>query len=1820
MTAEDLGAPGSQTAEASNTVLVDNLPPTITIKNLAVDYKNNLASLAYSIPKVSSVEVSVFDKNDVLLSELVSGETQADGDHQVSYLISGEGERYFGITAQDRAKNTASAKTDLFSTSPDVFCLTNCQAVPATFTPNGQGHLDLTRISYQIAGGVPDYQVNLNVQNSTGGTVKTLVVNDPQGSGTYSFYWDGKNDAGQIVPDGYYDYVVAAADKLGNKIEGRGRLLLVATRPTVGLLGNVAVVSPGNSDANNKITLNYSVGYSTFYISGEALVKLEVINSTGEAVWTKIFNKTAGSYLYDYDGSTDSGPFLPAGSYYVRASAQDALGSTAVPQTIPLAIDYSVPTPSDFTIIPAYAKPGTNVNICLNFTEQLAAAPTVSLTLSNGVVQTLNAALTESGSYECGYAIGDDDPEGTVEVTVSARNLAMNQIVKTSSFVIDKTSPEVSGLSVSPNPAGTPEVSGQVSIKFIVSEPLQPAPNVYVTQNGAAPQLAVVSGQWQTAGGQCEAKYPAIPGYDGPTLIMIEATDLAGNQITQPANNLLTVDTIPPTFSNLDCEIASNPEYAKFASEGATVAVTFIASEPLKLNPDVRINGNPANYGSQLTAGGTIEYTYNYTVSSTDTNGTAEVSISGYDPAGNNGIKVTSSSAESFVIDLTNPTVAIADPASTTGWISNPPNFSTNANPDGSDRPRSTTFYYQLTEPSKVTVKVYKVPDGQTTYAKTDFNDGNLIKTLAGDLWQTAGSQTVAWDGTLANNQSLFDLNNDGFADPGKYAFIVEGRDRAGNLTLKKWGGTVWIQNNVLTLKNPDQFDFGGAGVAASAVNPNPHFISPNGTSTDPTQKRARFYFIIPLTLDPAVVQLPERIEAQTVAGAYTKKIGRYSVKVYSDSGLTNLVRTVTSEADAWSASLMYDEWDGKNDAGQFVADGTFWLAVDVKDYAGNPAQQNLLKQSVVVDNTAPVISDLSTGPYYFSPGSTPSTIETTALTYEVYDNYNSSEVTVAVYKGGTLVKTLVGGSWMNNGTYSPAWDGSGQIGFVGTANGGVLLDGIYTFVVSAIDQAGNLSQIATRDVYVDTQGPNPPDVSANLPVSPAWSTSNAINLTWPAPDDNGGSGTSYYQVSKDGGPWSTVGPALSWSATLEDSDNKIVDIRAVDNLGNIGNATRTTFRIDTVPPYFNLGPNISGTPQNSWTQSNKPAFTFSGADATSGWKETHGYIDGVDQGAMDSSTTSWQPTIPDGSHDLKLRVYDNAGLYTDSPTYAFLIDTTLPNAPSVSVSNSVAGTWTNQNKPIFTWSDPGDGNGSGVRYYKGYIDDVDQGTVSSGWQPTLSEVNHTVDIKAVDGVGLFSGNSNSLAFSIDLTPPSLSFGGQASDTWYSADNAITVSLLDNYSYRGFKWAWDSWPADDPNGCDAATSGTTTHGSQGPRTLYVRAWDWAGNETTASKTYYRDSVAPIGSISFALNYTTYTNSTSVSLSLSASDNFTGVPYMQISVDNGQTWTQYPYVTSKTIQLPPIDGLRTVQVKFVDGAGNISAPISTGIYLYMEGPLTISAGPANSSNDIWGDTQAEIDSSTFTLPYDMRISNNCVTGANLTSYFGILRKSDDAFAWSTIESVTTTQTVDLPAGTYYVWILWEAGSNSGNVYSYVTITGAPAGSVHASSVPSQSAKASALETPILIAPEKDKQNVSSIRPAFKWQHHKGTTTNYQIDMAKNDTFSIAHQTFTKSPNTGSPDSKDPTLYNFNYSINEFDPGLDKDTYYWKVTALATNEAATSEVWSFTIAPDLTLTDITNYPNPFNPNKEKTKLRYRLSTDASEVKIRIYDITGRFGQRA
>lgn len=140
-------------------------------------------------------------------------------------------------------------------------------------------------------------------------------------------------------------------------------------------------------------------------------------------------------------------------------------------------------------------------------------------------------------------------------------------------------------------------------------------------------------------------------------------------------------------------------------------------------------------------------------------------------------------------------------------------------------------------------------------------------------------------------------------------------------------------------------------------------------------------------------------------------------------------------------------------------------------------------------------------------------------------------------------------------------------------------------------------------------------------------------------------------------------------------------------------------------------------------------------------------------------------------------------------------------------------------------------------------------------------------------------------------------------------------------------------------------------------------------------------------------------------------------------------------------------------------------------------------------------------------------------------------------------------------------------------------------------------------------------VRTLRPIFKWYGLQGVK-DYRIECST---------TSDADALSGSPDYFITTISDISsskpvceYVIPENSFGLDESTpsypyWYWRVKTVTT-EASTSEVGSFNIELPLSLSSVTNWPNPFDPNKEKTKIRYRLGKQANNVIIRIYDITG------
>ena len=109
----------------------------------------------------------------------------------------------------------------------------------------------------------------------------------------------------------------------------------------------------------------------------------------------------------------------------------------------------------------------------------------------------------------------------------------------------------------------------------------------------------------------------------------------------------------------------------------------------------------------------------------------------------------------------------------------------------------------------------------------------------------------------------------------------------------------------------------------------------------------------------------------------------------------------------------------------------------------------------------------------------------------------------------------------------------------------------------------------------------------------------------------------------------------------------------------------------------------------------------------------------------------------------------------------------------------------------------------------------------------------------------------------------------------------------------------------------------------------------------------------------------YTNSRNVTLTLSATDDLSGVIEMQFNNGAGSYSSLEPYATIKAWMLSASgDGLKTVRVKFKDGAGNVNTPgIPATITLDTVIPVITLNGDSIVNINV-GDTYTELGASAF----------------------------------------------------------------------------------------------------------------------------------------------------------------------------------------------------------------------------------------------------------------
>ncbi|POC03012.1 VCBS domain-containing protein [Vibrio vulnificus] len=365
-------------------------------------------------------------------------------------------------------------------------------------------------------------------------------------------------------------------------------------------------------------------------------------------------------------------------------------------------------------------------------------------------------------------------------------------------------------------------------------------------------------------------------------------------------------------------------------------------------------------------------------------------------------------------------------------------------------------------------------------------------------------------------------------------------------------------------------------------------------------------------------------------------------------------------------------------------------------------------------------------------------------------------------------------------------------------------------------------------------------------------------------------------------GEWTTTEPVAV------EGENTII-IRQTDEAGNSSESSTLTFTLDTTAPD---APQISlDTDSGSLVDdflTNKGDFTVAGTEEGA----TVEYF-------VNGEWTTTAPTPVEGDNTIIVRQTDAAGNTSGSSTLTFNLDTTVPDAPQISLdtdSGSLADDFLT-NKGDFTVA--GTEEGATVEYF-----------VNGEWTttaPTPVEGDNTIIVRQTDAAGNTSGSST-LTFTLDTTAPDAPQISLDTDSGSLADDFLTNK--GDFTVAGTEEG--AMVEYFVNGEWTTTAPTPV---EGDNTIIVRQTDAAGNTSGSSTlTFNLDTTAPD-----APQISLDTDSGSL-----ADDFLTNKGDFTVAgTEEGATVEYFVNGDWTTTAPTPVEGENTIIVRQTDAAGNTS---------------------------------------------------------------------------------------------------------------------------------------------------------------------------------------------------------------------------------------------------------------------------------------------------------
>ncbi len=564
----------------------------------------------------------------------------------------------------------------------------------------------------------------------------------------------------------------------------------------------------------------------------------------------------------------------------------------------------------------------------------------------------------------------------------------------------------------------------------------------------------------------------------------------------------------------------------------------------------------------------------------------------------------------------------------------------------------------------------------------------------------------------------------------------------------------------------------------------------------------------------------------------------------------------------------------------------------------------------------------------------------------------------------------------------------------------GAATEGFKTVYAQFKDAVGNVSATTSDRVYLDV---TPPTGSFQLAGGGLLTNVPAVTLTLSVYEDPLASGLDTLQINdslglEGGSAWSAgasngmlngKGPtapfpydsALSVVLDSAADGDKVVNLCVADRIGNTRVITQTLIYDNTDPVggavVINNGavratsPHVTLAvqwPTNDLTGISYMGFSNTAADPPVTWLPV-------------ASTASWtlDTIAPEsdprtvcvwfrdgaGNNSVAANASDTITLDTSPPSGSITVSPNPSASPTVTITSFItdAVLMRFSNNGI-SWSTPEAYSATKAGW--SLTDVTYGGSTANGTRTVYAQFSDDGTWSA----GLITSTSASLTF--DNTPPAatvtINAGAAAANNGTvtlnltASDNVYAAgSLLMQFSNNGATWSpWEIYSATKSWSLTSMTYGGSS--AQGTRTVYARVKDPLGNGDTIdrSDTIIYDTTSPLSGTPSINAGAAYTNLSTVTLTLNASDSGGSALYQMRFSNNNAAWSPWEAytatksgwgITSATYGGTTTEGAKAVYVQVSDAAGNVSSSAADTIVYDVTPPaggFTIESGnPATS---------------------------------------------------------------------------------------------------------------------------------------------------------------------------------------------------------------------------------------------------------------------------------